>query len=146
MAFTGGLEFTLTDNSGLIKESTREEILTALRACGVQAQAHATAEITANGAIDTGRLKNSITFAVSGDSSRQHAYNDDEGTSYSEIVNGGGKESDQILYLGTNVEYAQFVEAGTHKMAARPFIRPAVQNNIAEFQDIFLTVLSKIGK
>jgi HK97 gp10 family phage protein len=30
-------------------------------------------------------------------------------------------------YVGTNVEYAPFVELGTRRMRARPFLRPALE-------------------
>ena len=71
-------EFTLTSNRELIESATAEAIQTALEAVGTQAVAHAVAEITAQGAVDTGRLRNSITKAV----------------------------EDQTVYVGTNVEYA----------------------------------------
>jgi len=61
-------------------------------------------------AVDTGRLRASITHEVC-------------------------KESNQIIGLvGTNVEYAPHLEFGTNKMAARPFLRPALFNNIPEIK------------
>ena len=71
-------EFTFKTNRELIERATAEAIQTALKAIGTQAVAHAVAEITAQGAVDTGRLRNSITQAV----------------------------EDQTVYVGTNVEYA----------------------------------------
>jgi HK97 gp10 family phage protein len=140
------VEFTMTSNLDLIKDQTEEAILTALEAVGVQAEGYAITEITTQGAIDTGRLKNSITHAVSGDSAHQHAYDDDIGNSFSENIQDAGEGKEQTVYLGTNVHYAPYVEMGTQKMAARPFIRPAIENNISNFQQIFTSVLSKIGK
>lgn len=58
---------------------------------------------------DTGRLQNSITH-------QQY----DENT---EVI-------------GTNVEYAPFVELGTHKKAARPFLRPAAENHTSEYKAV----------
>lgn len=139
------VEFTVTSNKDLIKEQTEDAIITALQSCGVQAQAHATAEITAQGAVDTGRLRASITYAVSGDSARQHSYSDNLGNGYTQSVEGAGDRKDQIMYLGTNVEYAPYVEQGTQKMPARPFIRPALENYLSEYEQIFQMVLSKLG-
>jgi len=34
-----------------------------------------------------------------------------------------------IARVGTNVLYGKFLELGTRKMAARPFIRPGLENN-----------------
>jgi HK97 gp10 family phage protein len=140
------VEFKMSSNKDLIKNLTEEAISTALEAVGVQAEAYAITEITTQGAIDTGRLKNSITHAVSGDSARQHAYNDDNGNSFTENIEGAGEAKDHTVYLGTNVEYAPYVEMGTQKKGARPFIRPAIENNISTFQQIFTSVLSQIGK
>ena len=111
------VEFTLTSNAEAIKAATDETIITALKAVGAQAQGHATAEITAVGAVDTGRLRDSIEFDV----------------------------EDKTLYVGTNVEYAPYVEFGTVKMTARPYLRPAIEKNLSEYQQIFEQELSKIG-
>ena len=39
--------------------------------------------------------------------------------------------------VGTNVEYAPYVELGTHKMAARPFLRNALHGNIRKIKRIW---------
>jgi HK97 gp10 family phage protein len=57
--------------------------------------------------VDTGRLKNSIHTEPRGEYSR---------------------------WVGTNVEYAVFVEFGTRKMSARPYFYPSVQEVIPEFK------------
>jgi len=59
-------------------------------------------------AVDTGRLRSSITHQVKAE----------------------GKKV--IGRIGTNVEYARSLEFGTNKMAARPFLRPIVINNRRE--------------
>jgi HK97 gp10 family phage protein len=53
--------------------------------------------------VDTGRLRSSITHEVGGDA---------EG---------------MVARVGTNVEYAKYLEYGTSRMSARPFLRPALQ-------------------
>ena len=70
--------------------------------------------------VDTGRLRNSITH-------QQY----DENT---EVV-------------GTNVEYAPYVELGHHtssgsKVEGKPFLRPAAENHAAEYREIIEAVLS----
>ena len=46
--------------------------------------------------------------------------------------------SNDCVYIGTNVEYAPYVELGTYKMDARPYLKPAgtdytqTYNNIME--------------
>ena len=59
--------------------------------------------------VDTGNLRNSIT----------HAQFDD----HTEVI-------------GTNVEYAPYVELGTVRMKARPYLRPAAENHTAEYKAI----------
>ena len=65
--------------------------------------------------VDTGNLRNSIT----------HKQMD----SKTEVI-------------GTNVKYAPFVCLGTRRMRARPFLRPAVENHSAEYNQIIKSELS----
>lgn len=58
--------------------------------------------------VDTGTLRNSISHAV----------------------------DDNTAIIGTNVEYAPYVELGTSKMDAQPYLRPAVENHIKEYKEI----------
>lgn len=57
---------------------------------------------------DTGRLQNSISHSVRG---------------YS-------------VYIGTNVEYAPYVEMGTVKMDPRPYIKPAIIEHVHEYEEL----------
>ncbi len=85
---------------GEVKAELRQRIPTILEALGIEAEGNAVTEITTLGAVDTGRLRGSIT----------HAHDDNE------------------VYIGTNVEYAPYVELGTSRMVERPFLRNAVAN------------------
>lgn len=58
--------------------------------------------------VDTGRLRNSVSHMSDG----------------------------EAVYIGTNVEYAPYVELGTVKMAARPFLKPAVAEHADEYRKI----------
>ena len=61
-----------------------------------------------SGYIRTGRLRNSITHAT----------------------------DDSAAYVGTNLEYAPYVELGTSKMAERPFLKNAVVNHMDQYNQI----------
>lgn len=63
--------------------------------------------------VDTGRLRNSITHE---------------------------QYSEDTEVIGTNVEYAPYVELGTSKMSAKPFLRPAAENHVAEYQAVIKQV------
>lgn len=49
-------------------------------------------------------------------------------------------ESTEII--GSNVDYAPFVELGTYKMAARPFLRPAATEHGEEYKAIISRILN----
>ena len=63
----------------------------------------------------TGNLKNSITYKV--------------------------REEDAIV--GTNVEYAPYVEFGTSKMAAQPFLEPSLHDNRKRIEKLIGDVIGK---
>lgn len=63
--------------------------------------------------VDTGRLRNSITHTTDEDSA----------------------------YIGTNVEYAPYVEYGTSKTIAQPFLEPAATGHSEEYKAIFESYL-----
>lgn len=49
--------------------------------------------------------------------------------------------------IGSPKNYAVFVELGTRKMKSRPFLRPAILNNLIQYQQIAESALSnKLGK
>lgn len=57
----------------------------------------------------------------------------------SEVENSGKDSVD----IGTNLRYAQFVHDGTYKLAARPFLRDGIQDNIGELTEIAASYLSQ---
>lgn len=63
--------------------------------------------------VDTGRLRNSITH----------------------------NQVDDSVYIGTNVEYGPYVELGTSKKDARPFLKPAAQDHKDQYHRILKSQL-----
>ena len=45
-----------------------------------------------------------------------------------------GKMEDLVYFVGSPVIYAPFVEYGTRKMAAKPYLRPAVRKVVLEYK------------
>ena len=96
----------LTDNSEEIIKAKDDAIARALEAIGQQAEGYS--KLLAP--VDTGRLRNSITHDVETD--------------------------EEAVYIGTNVDYAPYVEYGTRKTKAQPFIQPAVQDHSEEYKQM----------
>lgn len=65
--------------------------------------------------VDTSRLINSITNSI----------------------------KDRTVYIGTNVEYAVYVEMGTVNTPPQPYLRPAIANHIDNYRNIALVQLRK---
>ena len=75
-------------------------------------------------AVDTGRLRASISTNWSGSGINRGVVGK-EAQLEDGIGNPGTSPTEFRVVVGTNVEYAPFLEFGTKRMAARPFMRPA---------------------
>ena len=120
------IEISLTDNSDLIKDALEDQVEQALTAVGITAENNAKREITRavydtpeskSGYVRTGRLRNSLTHSVA--------------------------MNEKAVYIGSNVEYAAYVELGTSRMRARPYLRPAVENYTDEYKNLVKQALSR---
>lgn len=126
------VEIRLEDNSEAVLEALKAAALRALERCGLQAEGYAK-DLTP---VDTGNLRNRITHQVS--------------------------ENGREVYIGTNVEYAPYVELGTGVYAeggggrptpwvyqdakgqwhwtrgnpAQPFLKPAVADHAQTYRNI----------
>jgi HK97 gp10 family phage protein len=97
----------------------------AVNACALKVERDIKANMTPNGpsspgeapAVDTGRLRASITHRVEMDS------------------------GEAVAYVGTNVKYAPYLEFGTSRMAARPFMVPAIERNREWIKDKLKSVV-----
>ena len=118
------------DYSAEVLDTMHDAVVRALERCGEQAEGYAK-DLTP---VDTGNLRNSITYQVD--------------------------ESELAAYIGTNVEYAPYVELGTGKYAeggrptpwvyrddngnyhwtagnpAQPFLAPAVKDHAQTYRNI----------
>ena len=92
--------------------------------------------------VDTGRLKNSITWATRQTEGRMYQYSDESGNGYTDHVGTG--VPDDAVCIGTNVEYAFYQEMGTSKTPAQPFLTPAVENHMDEYKAIAKASLSNV--
>lgn len=78
--------------------------------------------LRANGSVQTGNLRSSLTYKVKGD----------------------------VVSVGTNVSYAPYVEYGTYKSAAKPYLRPALDQNrrelVGRWRSLFRKTFRALGK
>lgn len=116
----GTPKITFEDNSPEVMEAFFHAVERGLEAIGITAEGYAKKELSkvqahAGGPdrpyIDTGRLRNSITHATKTTEGRSYQYEDDRGTKFLSRIGTGAEEN--AVYIGTNVEYAPFVEMGT---------------------------------
>lgn len=118
------MQVKVTDNSQLFIDAKNAAVARALEAIGLTAEGYA----ADNCPVDTGRLWNSITHATK------------------EFNGKGGDDStamatpeDNAVYIGTNVEYAKYVETdGTkkHNVGRAHFLRDAAANHGDEYKRI----------
>lgn len=143
------MSLTIKDNTDAFLSALEKAIENGLTAIGMTAEGHAKREITklvySRGNNEkkyrlTGRLRNSITFAVSGEKAHISSYEDNEGNSYS-YEGTAPDDKEKAVYIGTNVEYAPYVELGTSKMSPRPFLKPAATEHNDEYQKIMEAAL-----
>lgn len=126
------MNFELQDNSEEVKEALKAALLRGLEKCGLVAEGYAKKRCPG----DTGNLRNSITHVVD--------------------------EDDSAVYIGTNNEYAPYVELGTgiyaeggggrptpwvyqdaegnwhytHGNKPQPFLKPAVTDHTDKYREI----------
>ena len=137
---------TVTDNSADAIAAIEAAAETALDAAGSQAATLAKMELQKYPErIDTGLLRNSITWALGGGSAAVSSYSADRASKYTGKVPEPGhytgvapKDTPQTIsvYIGTNVEYAYYVHDGTDRMAPNRFLKNAISKNRAELSDI----------
>lgn len=127
-------------NRGEHDRRMEKAIKMALRLVGGQAERMAKETISDMEAVDTGFLRNSITFAIAGEKANIGEYFSDKGGKVGEYSGtapddtGSGEHS---VYVGTNVYYAPYVEYGTYKMTARPFLSESIQKNQEAYKQLF---------
>lgn len=106
------------DNSKAVKAALEAAILEALQGIGEAAEKHAKEKAP----VDTGNLRDHIRHMV--------------------------VEDDKSVLIGTydeEVPYALYVEVGTHKMAAQPFLKPAAADHKGEYRKIIEDALKNNG-
>ena len=89
----------------------------ALETIGGMAESDVKVRITRNKSVVTGNLRNSITHKP---------------------------ENDHTVLIGTKVEYAPYVELGTSRQRAKPYLKPALEENFEKYKNVWEAELKEI--
>lgn len=130
----------------MIKNDRTNEVLSALEsqtklaleAVGYQAVSDVTHDPIP---VDTGLMKNSITFALDGEEARIGSYSADNSNETGSYHGTAPTDKKHTVYIGTNVYYAKYVELGTSRMKARPFMMPKLKANLGNYKNIITKYL-----
>lgn len=129
-----GIEIQIDDRSPEILAALENAVLRWLEASGMTVEEAAKDNLTRNESVDTGNLRDNVTHLVSSD--------------------------EKTVYIGSPTEYAAYVELGTgkyypggrptpwtyqdkkgnwhltHGQRAKPFLKPAVTNNVKKIKEM----------
>lgn len=111
------MDVIINDHSDEYKRQLLEQLPAALEAIGIHIEGEAKEELeNTPRRIDTGNLRNSITH---------------------QVVNSEG-----VVYVGTNVEYALYVHEGTSRMEPNRFLTNAVDRNRDQINQYLMDALT----
>lgn len=125
------------DNSKEYKDLLNQAIRRGLRAIGMRAETHA----KENCPVDTGYARNSITYALSGETADISSYKANTGKNGKPPKTGeyrgtlGGIE-DNYVAIGSNVEYFPFIEEGARGRQALHVLRKAATDHKDEYKQL----------
>lgn len=155
-----GISVRVNSNVKEFTNELREKIPVALEKCGLVAEGYAKRLCP----VDTGLLRNSITHALDGESPAISMYRASKGSNRSKSgkrISANSKNAGFVgvgfysgsmpsepgttraVYVGTNVEYAPYVEMGTSRTDAKPFIKPSIADHVNQYIKIIKSTLQE---
>ena len=125
------------DNSKEYEELLIQAIRRGLRAIGMNAETYAKDTCP----VDTGYARNSITYALSGESAAVSSYEADRGKNGKPPKTGEyrgtlGEIEDNYVAIGSNVEYFPFIEEGARGREAYHTLRKAATDHKDEYKQL----------
>ena len=124
------MRFEFSDNSGEVLAKFRAACERALERCGMEAEGYAKDLVP----VDTGNLRNSITHRVDTEENAVYIGSNSEYAAYVELGTGKyteGGRPDPWVYQDDNGNWHQ-----THGQRAQPYLKPAVANHKQTYQNI----------
>lgn len=109
--------YSYKDNTDVVLKGLSDAVERSLTRIGLAAEGYAKKNLYPGHGLDTGNLRNSITNEV--------------------------QSSEKAVYIGTNVEYAAYVELGTTRTKAKPYLKPAAAEHSAVYKRIIEEEMGK---
>ena len=127
--------YKFTDNSDKVLDGLDKAVRNALTAIGMTAERYAKKDPQMP--VDTGRARNSITYATKERSGQSvtFSYNKD-GKSAKDSTQIGGGVKDNEVYIGSNVEYFPYIEFGSPTIGARHVLQRAATTHSEEYKEL----------
>jgi hypothetical protein len=128
------MSYTYKDNTDEVLSALKRAKRRGLEAIGLTAERHAKED--PNMPVDTGRARNSITYALAGEEAHIKSYDGDDGGGgkpYSGTAE--GKKGDGV-YIGSNVDYFPYIELGGVTMSARHVLQRAATEHTGEYKGL----------
>lgn len=141
--------YRVKDNTDEVLSAMEKAIERGLKSIGLEAEGYAKEVLTeavytmdrdeAKNYQLTGRLRNSITWALSGEeaNTKSYEYEVDGETKKAEYSGNAPSDKKKSVYIGTNVEYAAGIELGTHRKAgAVHFLQKAATEHSDKYKKL----------
>lgn len=125
------IKIDMKDNSKEILDALERAVDRGLEAVGMLAEGYAKGELYEGHGLDTGRLRSSIAYAT------PKSHSKGQGPAKPEDYAPRGTPEDGTVVIGTNVEYAKYVELGARGRAPLHFLKSAGEGHSSEYQAIF---------
>lgn len=130
----------IDNNLKLTEEELKKALEKCLYAIGVTSVAKVVEymskpDFTGKDIVDTGRLRASISFITP---EQESGPNSSEASKEDTLT---GRAPELMVYIGSNVEYADYVNNGTSKQPARQFLQNGINLAYPEFEKLIEKIL-----
>ena len=133
----------ITDYTEEVLKAMSDQVILGLQSIGSEAEGYA----KDNCPVDTGFLRNSITYAISGQSAAIGSYTSDDMTQLGTYSGTAPNDKMPAVYIGTNVKYAPYVEYGDkahHNVGSAHFLKNAAVNHKERYKELFRAALGQM--
>ena len=126
------MSYRYKDNTKEVLDALEKAKRRGLAAIGLHAEGNAKED--PNMPVDTGRARNSITYALAGEEAHIKSYTGDHGEEGGVYIGAADGKKGEAVYIGSNVEYFPVIEEGGRNMTARHVLRRAATSHKDEYK------------